>query len=396
MKQIFAKMLIVVLVVLFAAPPAFSAECSDLTLNVSNVTVKENAKASVTFYLINNSDERFYLDRVSAFDFAEGVQTNAVRWDHAAESFGSAVIVVGVHAEQTRGEKTAYLQVQGHFLNGKECYYYQLKSEFNVDVVLEQKADEEDNLAYCKLFSIDLPKNVYMEGMGTIDFNVNNYTTQDAKITITGRGATVETSEYLIPAKTIAEKKLIVASSNKQAQISFFVDLGACGKIGKTVYITNTLQRTIPSQAGNASTVDLNYTKSFEDGAYVLEIVLQNKSSQPVDGILYADVPKDWNSDSYRVFLAPFGMEKIKMRIKPGAGASGAVHFNLVFEYNNNQIKRKDVVITIGEKSKQFAGLFTLAITGILVGIIALLIIFGIGTVATRKAKKEIWMEGQL
>jgi hypothetical protein len=391
MSILLKKIVVLVFSILLVLSPALSAQCSDLRLEVYDVAVKENAKASFTFYLQNNSREQFYIDRVSAFDFEEEIATDAIRWDSIAESFGNAAIVVGIEAyEKTDEEKTAYLQVRGHFLSGKVCHYYLLKSDFKVEVVPEIKELETvSDRKYCELFELEIPESVAIENLGTVDFTVKNYTNQDVLISVYAEGATLETTSYFIPAKTIAEKKLVLASCEREALISFTIDMGACGTMQKYLHVVNLASQEEPVSAED---VEIDYTINEEDSTYVLDVTLRNKSNHPVEGILFADVPDDWNSDSYEVFLAPLSEEKLKLRIKPSAEAKGTASFDLVFAYDGVS-KTKEVVLELGEKAQPFAGLFTLALTSIFAGMVVLFIVLIIGTFASRKVRREPWME---
>ncbi|MCD6478373.1 MAG: hypothetical protein J7L44_00630 [Candidatus Diapherotrites archaeon] len=391
MSALLRKIIVLAFSIVFVLPAVLSAECSDLRLDVYDVAVREDTKASFTFYLQNNSEEHFYIDRVSAFDFEEGIATDAIRWDRTAESFGNAAIVVGIEAyEKADEEKIAHLQVRGHFLSGKVCHYYQLKSDFKVEVVPKiEEFEAESDGKYCELFELEMPESIAIENLGTVDFTVKNYTNQDVLISVSADGATLETTSYFIPAKTIAEKKLVFASCEREALISFTVDMGACGTMQKYLHVVNLAFQEEPVSAED---VEISYTINEEDGTYVLEVTLRNKSNYPLQGILFADVPEDWNSESYEVFLAPFSEEKLKLRITPSEEAKGTASFYLVFEYDGVS-KTEEVVLELSEKAQPFAGLFTLALAGIFAGVVVLFIVLIIGAFASRRVQKEPWME---
>ena len=365
---------------------SFAADCSDLELVVTDVDVKEGSTASFAFYLHNNTNERFYIDRVSAYDFAEGIITQALRWDRVALSGSEASIVISIEALEgaSAKDRNAYVQVRGHFLSGKVCHYRDIKAVFPVRVI---KEDASEAAPDCGHFDIVLPSSINIHNFGTLDFIVENYTSEDARIYVKGVGASVDTIMYLIPAKSRVYKTLRIESEQTSALILFDADLGACG----TKSYELTVHNVVFEKPEEKPDVEMSYSIAKDENGYLVSVILKNLSQFEINGILYAEVPENWYADSFEVMLAPFEEATIDMRVIPEE-KSETQSFDIVFQYNGSE-ERLSVQLQKEKREEPFAiGLTTLVASAILAGILVMVIIILIGS-TTSKRIKEPWQE---
>lgn len=380
---------------LFSLSYAFAASCSDLKIETHAVEVRAGSRANFAFYLHNNSDERFYIDRVHAFDFADGISTQALRWDSLAPAGDEAAIVVSIDAfeDAEQKDRNAFVQARGHFLSGKECHYYDLKADFPVEVISEKISVEEleKEPEYCELFEIVMPDTIRIYNSGTLDFIVKNYSDQDAKIYVNAQNASAYTYFYLVPAKTIANKTLRVESGANKATIEFTVDLGACGTTKRYLEVINEAVQG-PSEIPEVSEqdVEMNYVLTKDENGYVVSVMLRNLSENFIQGELFTTAPANWQAEGASVILGPYEEQTIDLHIIP-AEESGVFNFDVVFSYDGVS-KSSPVTIELAEEKTSIVGFATVALAGVLAGIIVVIIIFAIGRAGEKKAK-EPWQE---
>ncbi len=380
---------------LFGLSYAFAASCSDLKLETRAVEVRAGSKATFAFYLHNNSNERFYIDRAYAFDFSDGISTQALRWDKVALAGNEAAIVVSIEAfeDAEQKDRNAFLQVRGHFLSGKECHYYELKSDFPVEVISEKINVEEleKKPEYCELFEIVMPNTIRIYNSGTLDFIVKNYSNQEAKIYVDAENASVYTYFYLVPARTIANKTLRIESDASEATIEFTIDLGACGITKQYLYVINeAMQMPSEIQQANEQDVEMSYVLMKDVNGYIISVTLRNLSENVIQGELFVTVPANWQAEGANVVLNPYEEQIIDLHIIP-AEESGVFNFDVVFNYDSVS-KSKEVTIELAKEKVPAVGFATFAAAGILAGIIVVVIILIIGT-AGEKRIREPWQE---
>ncbi|MCX8190381.1 MAG: hypothetical protein N3F05_04110 [Candidatus Diapherotrites archaeon] len=252
-------------------------------------------------------------------------------------------------------------------------------------------------------FYINSKEKVEINGCGFLNLKINNFSHQDARITLTTEGADIDTTFYFVPAKTVVDKKLFVRVTSNNAKILLNANLGLCGNQTKEIRILNLSQirmepRKEPTQAGLEPlkadfitmpvlpNLELYYKLGERNNQVYVDATLRNASGQNVIGTLFADVPEGYRSSTHHVELAPFEEKSFRIWINSD-GKKEKYSFDIVFAIAEFSFREK--VYVEPKKEGTFAkiiGLFSLKDISIFL-LIAILVIILLLLISGRKIK---------
>lgn len=252
----------------------------------------------------------------------------------------------------------------------------------------------------CTLFYLALPETITIENSGVLHFAIQNYTGEDAKITVNASDATIDTAFYFVPARTSVEKDLAISTASGEANLSFLIDLGNCGRFEKQLHIINAAKQmpatlpAVPEQ--NMQNPQLYYTVTKEDGAFIVDVSLRNIANYALQGTLFIEAPDEWQSSTKAVTLMPFEEKTFRLRVEPKSSNSGTFSFDVVFAPADFSIRKRIFVEVEGKPF--YSGLFTVAVAGALAAIMVLIVVLIFAAIVSRRPerlKKEPWYGGE-
>lgn len=114
-------------------------DCSDIVIYPRTIYLDEDTVDNVTFSVENHSESRFYIDEFEADDvsYYSFMDIEAYDYDYSIPGNGSASLEVRISTEEVSNDRQGqgYLDLRGHFQNGKECDFSEITTKyFNVQV----------------------------------------------------------------------------------------------------------------------------------------------------------------------------------------------------------------------------------------------------------------------
>lgn len=148
--------------------------CNDIRFVSHSVSMGENDSTTETFSVENNSDSRFNVTQVDAYDNSSIVSVSETNFDSSIPSNGNATIDVDIDSSSVSStQNTAgYVKISGNFANGKSCSFSDIGTKSfpiqvtnnggtggscsSIDLVLRNVSIDEDSTDTFD-FSIDNP-----------------------------------------------------------------------------------------------------------------------------------------------------------------------------------------------------------------------------------------------
>jgi len=150
----------------------FDSYCNDIEIFSNSVSMNENETEYITFNVKNNSDERFYINGVSAEENQSFFNASSYSNDSSIASGDTGQVKLKITSYEVNENKTgtATLQIKGEFNSGKTCNYSDIKKDFTVRV------DNESGYESCGDIRIDASDETIGEDSDeTFSFTVRNY-----------------------------------------------------------------------------------------------------------------------------------------------------------------------------------------------------------------------------
>ncbi len=220
------------------------ADCENISINVSNARLDEKSSMLKTFSIENKDSERFFIERINAFDYNSSIKVEGKGWERIVlpgdESFFNVQIKsFNVKKDQ---EIEGFVEVRGHFLSGTKCSIEDIGTQnFNVFVKNEDEAFaeeielEQEKIEECKGFELIIPENV--ENVNEIPFTVKNITNDRIQVRLSGANLGIETKYFSIPAQTTVEKSVNVMPFEQKTWLVFNSNVNGCFVKSKNVQI---------------------------------------------------------------------------------------------------------------------------------------------------------------
>jgi len=329
-----------VLIFLFVlVSQAFAVNCGMLELETYDVEVWENSTKTVTFLLHNYAGERFYIDKVNAYDFERGIVTEEHSWQDIALSGEEASIRVSVKAEKGAEDmdRKAKVEVTGHFLGGTRCSYGNVHAGFNVDVLKERVYRIEPR---CSDFYIYTLSEKRIDGFGRIEFIAENGSEYSAVITLEAPEMHLSDDVFYVPAGEEKVLSVEVQSAVTVAELEYNVSLSDCGiPSKKTRVYSSTWIEPEPTpytpEPGTFRKIELDHSLAADANGFLATVSIYNPNGEAVTGTLEVSVPDSWTviGDGI-VTLEPYTEVLAAVRVIPPENFSGEYTGELSFSYD--------------------------------------------------------------
>ncbi len=360
-------------------------DCSELWLNVNAVEVTAGENAYGTFLLHNYASERFFIDRVYAFDSDSSVLTQELTYDSYVKPGGSAEIRVEVRAEEGAEEKiaTGYVEFRGHFLSGKECSYADSKKSFPIKIYEKKKYSR------CESFDLIVPSTVAADGEERVEFFVSNLSAETAIIRLDGDYLQLSTNYFYVPSGVEAKKEFLVKPLGDKAWIEYKVELAECVVPSKFTKVVS---------SGLAGEITAEHEVEWTQDAFELTVKVKNGSGFDETGMISLDLPGDWNVEGAGKISVPAHSEKeFTINVFPPAGfekETGKLTIGLGGEVIGDDVEFSPREAQVGAQGTAFA---VLSGSALFIGLIAIALVLVALFVLPRKfiPKIDPWERGR-
>jgi len=284
--------LILFLLVLLAGQ-AFAVNCGMLDLETNGVELFEDSTKTVSFSVHNHGSERFYIDKVNAFDFDSGIHTEEASWQDVVLAGDEALVRVEIEAEKDgEGEKEAKVEIRGHFLGGRECGYRDIYEEFDVEVLKKPVQSFEPECTGFHLYTIS---EKFIDEAGEIEFVVKNDTGFDAVVKLESSDLSMGSSVFVSKAGEEKHFSTGVSSSKEIAELTYKVELSGCGiPSEKTIVYSSVYEPPTPPEP-EFRDVELSSAVTERNGEIIASVSIYNPNNEAVEGLLEIEMPKGWS-----------------------------------------------------------------------------------------------------
>jgi len=119
--------------------------CSDISLDVSDITVNENSKTTKTFTITNDNDRSFTIDSIKSVEDSSDVTIGIVKRRSSVGSEDSEQFDLTINADPVSSTKNVdvELRVSGRFSGGRTCSSTSITDNFNLKI--KDSADTSGN-----------------------------------------------------------------------------------------------------------------------------------------------------------------------------------------------------------------------------------------------------------
>jgi len=327
LKNKFLVGLILVLVLVQVS----AVNCGMLEIEAYDVDIEAGHEKTVSFVVNNFASERFYIDRVNAFDYASGIQVEEQSWADVALAGDQAALRIDIKAsDNAEGAKDATIEIKGHFLGGKECTYSNVNEEFTVNVFKETVRRIS---ADCEGFSLYSIGDKYIDGSGELEFIAENKSGKDATILL--ESDDVELSENIFPVRAGVEEtfKTIIRSSKDRAEIVYRIELDGCGISTKRTVVYSSIAVEEEEEEFVELDVVVSADVSRDENGFLVGVTIFNPNNSPTAGELRVDVPENFDvfGEGFAE-LDPNSSVIAELRIVPPKDFSGKANALIVFD----------------------------------------------------------------
>ncbi len=336
-----------------------STDCSELWLNVNAVEVTAGENTYQTFLLHNYGSERFFLDRVYAFDSDADILTEETSHDFYVKPGETAKIQIRVLANPDAKEKSTYafIEFRGHFLNGKECGYADSRKSFPVKITAKKKYSN------CNGFELIVPDTITINGKERIKFFVSNLSNETAIIRLEGNDISLSTNYFYVPAGVETEKEALLESTLDKTWLEFKVELGECSIPSRFTKIVK------PAFMGE---IEISYSKQWTNNAFNILVTVKNNSTEEKSGLISMDLPDNWKLEGDGDISVPAKSEKtFTLKAIPPNGFKEKAKGTIIVSMSG-EIKEKEIEFEPSEVSSNAIGAAFIVFGGsaLLIGLI--------------------------
>ncbi|MFH1234335.1 MAG: hypothetical protein V1493_01865 [Candidatus Diapherotrites archaeon] len=346
---------IAVLSCLFFSGFAFALpNCNMVSFELYNAELWEGSTDTFTFAVNNYGNERFYIDKVNAFDFEEGILVQEESWDDVIMPGEKALVMVSVEADSgiEEKERAAKIELSGRFLGGKKCYYKDVHGEFMVNVLKEPVQKIEPR---CDGFYLNTPGEKYINGSGTIKFFASNKTNYAAIITLESDSMGIDDSVFFLPAGEEKTFTAFIESDYESAELEYKVDVSDCGIPSQVTTVYSESAEPIPVPSGLES-MEIGHSVAKDENGFLVTVSLYNPNNETVTGTLDAVVPQGWTVIGRKtVSVGPLSEKVAALRIAPVEGFSGTYNGEITFSHDGVE-ESVPVELASGNESFDFGG----------------------------------------
>jgi hypothetical protein len=327
-----------------------------ISFELYNAELWEGSTATFTFAANNYGNERFYIEKVNAFDFEEGILVQEESWDDVIMPGEKALVTVSVEADSgiEEKERAAKIELSGRFLGGKKCYYANVHGEFMVNVLKEPVQKIE---ARCEGFSLNTIEEKYIDGSGTIQFFASNKTNYPATILLESGSISIDDSVFFLPAGEEKTFTAFIESDQESAELEYKVDVSDCGipSQATTVYSESAEPEPTPVPS-ELESMEIGHSVAKDENGFLVTVSIYNPNNEGITGALGAVVPQDWTVIGRKTISVESLSETVAaLRIVPAEGFSGTYTGEITFSHDGIE-ESQPVELAFGGESFDFGG----------------------------------------
>jgi hypothetical protein len=300
------------------------ASCQSIALDPVSVDVKAGEMTSAVLRLQNNSFEDFYVERFNIYSLNSAIEVYEDSFDNKILASGSGTLTARFYADQGASNTEAYLQVYGHFENGKSCGFNEIKEQFDIYILPGSPKAE------CQDFQLTVPNKLSPEA-NELSFSVSNPLDKPARILIKSEGLTINPSVVEVPAKTFMEKT--VYFDGQSNSIRYKILMEGCTFNDRMSYFNQ----------NNGDVELMSFTskvKLAEDNK--VYITLKNKSAVAKQvNLALLDLPPGFKTEGQVITLQPSESRTVELEVEFDE-AEAAVQFDstLTISFAGSQIEK--------------------------------------------------------
>jgi hypothetical protein len=327
----------------FAANPA----CNEISIGTYTIRAIVGNSTIENFSITNLASERFFVDSVNASDSSPNfdVQTNG--YDRTILSEGTGTInvkVTGKIYNESQYEK-GFIEVRGHFLNGKTCSLQDFgKKTFTV--IVEKKPLEstienflmprpENNFGnYCKNIEIFAPSSLEISNnFGQFELAIDNQSDYRATTRIFTKNGSANPSLISVPKKSKITETIEVQAGPGQTEIEYLVESPECSFARKTIVTSMQKESLAKSMAISAKALDTNVTE------YELVVSMQNRTGKKIFGNIQINLPDNWKTEGTKeIELGAFETRETIFKLTPEEELKESLIASISFNSNEETI----------------------------------------------------------
>ncbi len=225
-------------------------EDSEIELVASTVQAERGRTGYATLFLENNAEENFLVDYIGIFDLSSNFKAEESGYEKTVPAFGSSYINVKVNAYDyaSIGNYEAYLEIAGHYQNGKQVHIFgDSLGTFPVEIVekrvFEYANSEPVGQETCSYFSLIVPSKANIEESGTVPITVDNRSYDRATIRLYGAGLTAEPMLISVPKNTLISENVFVSSVLNETNLVYKIEAPGCNIEKRTAIISTVAEQ---------------------------------------------------------------------------------------------------------------------------------------------------------
>lgn len=309
-----------------------SSACNEINVLTKTVFLKEGETKNFDFEIENNSNKRFYIGQVRVYDNDSGIESREYNSPSSISANNSGTITARITAKDS-GDATAFIEVSGHYQNGRSCSASDIGREsFKVDVGGGET---------CSDFILDVPSAKSILGQEEITINVDNPTNKKGTIRLSGTNLSVSPHTIEIPRNYSTTKRIEVELlEGKESFLVYDVSLENCNIKSKTTKITSAITLFEVVNYPREKTIGLKDKISF---------TIKNNSGTSREFRISMQVPSQWKVNEKSIVIPGDSDRTASLSIEAEEGTYGVT---LIVESAGKTIE-KQIELTVTEEEKE-------------------------------------------
>ncbi|PIN98714.1 MAG: hypothetical protein COT90_03245, partial [Candidatus Diapherotrites archaeon CG10_big_fil_rev_8_21_14_0_10_31_34] len=282
-------------------------------------------------------NNKFYIDQIRVYDNDSGIDSREYNSFSSISANNTGTITARITANADRSA-TAYIEVTGHYENGRTCNATDIGREsFLVEVGTGSTTTDS-----CSDFKLDVPSAKSILGQEEITVNIDNPTNKTGTIRLSGTNLSVSPYTIEIPANYSVTKRVQVELlEGTESFLVYNVSINGCNISSKTTKITSAITSFEVVDYPREKTIGLNDKISF---------TIKNNSGTSRDFKISMNVPENWNANEKSVVIPGNSDRTVSLSVE--AGKKGTYSTLLLVESAGKTIEKEIELTVTEEKTK--------------------------------------------
>jgi hypothetical protein len=203
--------------------------CKEIKVITKTVKLRKGETEYFNFTIENNENRRFYIDNLNVYDISAKIEASEYDYPYSIDAKEKETITIKIKAKE-EGEAKAYIEVIGHYENGRSCSAREIgKESFNVII---------EETTFCSDFYLSAPTKKTLSGKEEIALKIDNPLNREGTIRISGVNLAVSPHTINVPANTSFTKIIEVELlEGKESFLTYKITLEGCTQKTKTTKI---------------------------------------------------------------------------------------------------------------------------------------------------------------